>query len=82
MTSTPPICFTGTTRNDNPARYRKSHRLEVHRSADKYLADLEAKEALNRLEQARKPKPSLVFNFLKNFGKGLEIMFGALHLRP
>ena len=83
MTSSPPICFTGTQKADNPNRYRKSHRIEMHRSADQYLADLEAKEALNKLEQARKAKgPCLLTRYMKLLGKGLDMMYSAVHIRP
>ena len=77
MTSTPPICFTGSA---GTLKSRKSHRMDVHKHADQYLAELEAKQALKNLPKAQ--KPSFVLTYLSYLGKGLEAMFKAINIRP
>ena len=54
--------------------------MDVHKHADQYLAELEAKQALKNLPKAQ--KPSFVLTYLSYLGKGLEAMFKAINIRP
>ena len=57
----------------------KCHRHEVHKHADEYLAELEAKEALKKITKPH--KKSLAVKYLTNLAEGLETMFRSV-LRP
>ena len=59
----------------------RSHRIDVHRHADEYLANLDKiaqSEKLNKFEY----KPGMLMNFVSNFAKGLEMMFKIFHIKP
>ena len=59
----------------------KSHRIDVHRHADAFLEQLEAAEKAAKIETV-KPKTSLAVKYMRNLARGLETMFGAIHIVP